>query len=92
MKIVIVKKNEFGQIDKWCPADIWIHDASTDISFLTKYHYFKDLNEQLIQLFRNKQLIGVSLKKVDHNAQIKEYNYEKSYQQKKLQLNIVNIF
>ena len=46
--------------------------SSSDISFLTKYSSFKDLNEQLIQLFRNKKLIGVSLKKVNHNAQIFE--------------------
>lgn len=76
------KNNEFGKIEKWCPADIWIHDASIDISFLTKYSSFKDLNEQLIQLFRNKKLIGVSLKKVDHNAKIKEYNNQESFQQK----------
>ncbi|GIR11281.1 MAG: hypothetical protein CM15mP22_7010 [Gammaproteobacteria bacterium] len=78
------KNNEFGKIEKWCPADIWIHDASIDISFLTKYSSFKDLNEQLFQLFRNKQLIGVSLKKgFKHNVQIKEYNDGKSYLQKK---------
>ncbi len=50
---------------------------------MTKYSSFKDLNEQLIQLFRNKKLIGVSLKKVNHNVQIKEYNDGKSYLQKK---------
>lgn len=63
-------------MDKWNPADIWMTSlASVDI--LTQTKSLDDLNALILQLYVDKILIGVSLKKTDLNPPTKEYQIGK---------------
>lgn len=64
------------QADKWNPADIWMVDSSIlGIEFPTD---FGELNAKLTELFLDKKLIGVSLKKIEGSGKLKVVNLEKS--------------
>jgi hypothetical protein len=49
--------------DKWNPGDIWLADASFKASELPT-DTLHNLNKKLVELFNQKRLIGVSLKKI----------------------------
>tara|TARA_R110002153_G_scaffold134231_2_gene283413 strand:+ start:389 stop:1816 length:1428 start_codon:yes stop_codon:yes gene_type:complete len=70
------KKGNLGRIDdnKWNPGDIWAVDPSVkEITFETDLF---SLNNQLIDLYKNQSLIGISLKKTSTpNATV--HNFEK---------------
>ncbi len=70
------KKGGLGRIDdnKWNPGDIWAVDTS--IKGITFETDLTDLNNQLIDLYRNKSLVGISLKKTSTPSS-KVYNFEK---------------
>jgi hypothetical protein len=67
----------FSDINKWSPADIWMYDGSiTDTSIFTNEMTFQGgYNKVLLDLLKEKRLIGVSLKKVEREATIKAYNF-----------------
>ena len=57
------KNDNLGQIkdDKWNPADIWaVSPEAKSIEFKTN---LEELNNQILSLFENKKLVGISLKK-----------------------------
>ena len=57
------KNGNLGQIkdDKWNPADIWaVSPEVKSIEFKTN---LEELNNQILELFNNKKLVGISLKK-----------------------------
>ncbi len=63
-------------MDKWNPADIWmttLNNAST----LTQTKSLDDLNALILQLYVDKILIGVSLKKTDLDPPVKEFQVGK---------------
>ena len=63
-------------MDKWNPADIWMTTLdSTDI--LTQTTSIQDLNALILQLYIDKILIGVSLKKTDLNPPVKAFQVGK---------------
>lgn len=74
----VSKKNgNLGRIgdDKWNPADIWALDSSV---LTTEFQTDIDkLNNQLLDLYDKRLLIGISLKKTS-KAKAREYNREKS--------------
>ena len=53
--------------DKWNPGDIWLADKSFRVSSLPT-DSIGSLNKKLLELFNEKKLIGVSLKKFVKNA------------------------
>lgn len=52
------------QKDNWNPADMWIIKKNFDMSKLEKAINIDDLNSQLIKEYKNKNLLGISLKQV----------------------------
>lgn len=67
----------FSDINKWSPADIWMYDDSiTDTKIFTNEMTFQGgYNKVLLDLLKEKRLIGVSLKKVSGEASVKAYNF-----------------
>ena len=56
------------QKDNWNPADMWIIKKNFDMSKLEKAINIDDLNSQLIKEYKNKNLLGISLKQVTGNV------------------------
>ena len=64
-------------MDKWNPADIWMTTLdSADI--LTQTTSIQDLNALILQLYIDKILIGVSLKKTDLDPPVKAFQVGKA--------------
>tara|TARA_B100001250_G_C19809058_1_gene794885 strand:+ start:115 stop:1707 length:1593 start_codon:yes stop_codon:yes gene_type:complete len=59
------KKTPFSDVNKWNPSDIWMCDCKASWPLVTKHKMFHEFNNELIHLFDEKKLIGVSLKKVE---------------------------
>lgn len=72
----IAKKKENLSLnkDKWNPADIWMVDKS--ISNIKFEEDLETLNSQILELYHEEKLIGVSLKKIGKSADITVYNSE----------------
>ena len=75
-------KKAFGRVkgqtnlsseDKWNPADIWMVEES-EVGAIKKHldgeNTIDCLNNALLQLFNEKKLIGISLKKIEGNAKM----------------------
>jgi len=60
--------------DKWNPADIWM--AKKSFKLETKWPTLRDYNRYIFDNFANKELVGISLKKLDPkgSANSKIYN------------------
>ena len=66
--------------DKWNPADIWITNNNfneSEISDAAEARLVLNFNQFLIDQFNDKHLIGVSLKKITGNADLKPMNLTK---------------
>jgi hypothetical protein len=78
LKVNKASGRPFSDINKWSPADIWMYDGSIDKSILTNEMTFQGgYNKVLLDLLKEKKLIGVSLKKVERDAHITAYNFSK---------------
>jgi len=79
LKVNAASGRPFSDINKWSPADIWMYDGSiTDMTLLTNEMTFQGgYNKVLLDLLKEKKLIGVSLKKVTAAASIRAYNFTK---------------
>jgi hypothetical protein len=79
----IRSQTPFSSEDKWNPADIWI--ASTDFNpkELDSINTIDGLNQFLLEKYQSKQLIGVSLKKVERQPTLQKKNYDKAAKIKK---------
>ena len=68
---------DFSSEDKWNPADIWIVDKGEENSIKTQLSNITslgDLNTLVYNLYKSKDLIGVSLKKNPNKPSIKLKN------------------
>lgn len=70
----------FGNINKWSPADIWAVQSGAE----TKYKIFQsntlqELNDNLLNAFRDRAIIGISLKKVSGSPRVSQVNYKKPF-------------
>jgi len=72
----LVKKLGVYQKDSWNPADIWIHKKDIEKEFDNIKTIF-ELNNKLLQLFEEKKLCGISLKKTGKTAKVEEVNIKK---------------
>jgi len=73
----VAKKQESSSLnnDKWNPADIWMVDESIlGMEFPTN---LEELNGVMVGLYNDKKLIGVSLKQLAGEGEIKVYNLDK---------------
>lgn len=63
------------QSDKWNPSDIWfVKDSALNTRFSCS---IDELNDQIKDMFINKELIGVSLKKVGKETKLEVKNMDK---------------
>jgi len=70
----------FSNINKWTPADIYMCSHDFDVSMITDEMTFQGgINKILLDLIKSKQLIGVSLKKVESStANLTEHNFTRA--------------
>jgi hypothetical protein len=66
----------FGDANKWSPADIWMINPTgqSKLNELLATESLVELNTLLIKYFKNKSIIGVSLKKCVGTVNYKEIN------------------
>jgi len=70
----------FSDLNKWSPADIYIVSnefTQTGLSDLTSSSSLEVLNQKMLQYYDSKDLIGISLKKIDGMARWSEKNHPK---------------
>jgi len=62
--------------DKWNPADIWLMHKRLDVKKELNYSSLNALNNDILRLYNEGMLIGVSLKKLKKNStpKLQEYN------------------
>ena len=71
-KAALKNANISADINKWNPADIWMAtDAINEITFPTE---LEKLNKLISRLFRDKVLVGVSLKKCEDSCHAEVFN------------------
>jgi hypothetical protein len=63
----------FANINKWSPADIWVSKKNFILD-LSKVMFMDDLNRYLINELKNRNLIGISLKKTANSIHQTNYN------------------
>ena len=68
------KLKEVGiqDINKWCPADIWM--VAPDEMKISWPESLSEINSLLLEKYRSKKIIGVSLKKAGKSATLKIFN------------------
>jgi hypothetical protein len=74
----------FSSEDKWNPADIWMVSSTFNASDLDQYKTVDTINEFIKEKYEEKELIGVSLKKMKGPAKLKILNYDSNDKMKEL--------
>lgn len=69
--------------DKWNPGDIWAIEDGVDLKKELDTSSIGALNTSLLRLFKERKVVGISLKLVKKEAKAKEYNVEGSPQSHK---------
>jgi hypothetical protein len=69
--------------DKWNPGDIWAIEDGVDLKKELDTSSIGALNNSLLRLFKERKVVGISLKLVKKEAKAKEYNVEGSPQNHK---------
>jgi hypothetical protein len=69
--------------DKWNPGDIWAIEDGVDLKKELDTSSIGALNTSLLRLFKERKVVGISLKLVKKEAKAKEYNVEGSPQNHK---------
>ena len=64
--------------DKWNPGDIWAVDPSVDLKKELDTSSIAALNESLLRLYKDRKVVGISLKLVKKKAKFDELNYDPS--------------
>jgi hypothetical protein len=65
------------QLDKWNPADIWMVNPKYLNAKMKSFSSIQEMNEVIKMMFDDRELIGVSLKKVGSTAKIQVFNYDR---------------
>jgi hypothetical protein len=74
----------FSSEDKWNPADIWMVSSTFNASDLDNYKTVDTINEFIKEKYEERELIGVSLKKMKGPAKLKVLNYDSNDKMKEL--------
>ena len=69
--------------DKWNPGDIWAIEDGVNLKKELDTSSIGALNNSLLRLFKERKVVGISLKLVKKDAKAKEYNIEGSPQEQK---------
>lgn len=74
------KEKAFSNVNKWTPADIWMvakgSEGKYDIQGAESLQY---LNNELLKAYAERDIIGVSLKKVGGKPKVTQVNYKKPF-------------
>ena len=74
----------FANVNKWTPADIWAVDHSAEAKYkFDDCQSLEELNDKLIQAYKAKDVIGISLKLMTKSAKVKNINLESNYESPK---------
>jgi hypothetical protein len=65
-----------ARLDKWNPSDIWLVSANLVSTDFSQFKTIGELNGWMLEQFKAKKMIGVSLKAVGKTAKIEEFNTE----------------
>ena len=78
VKNTAFKNNDFKPLpdDKWNPGDIWIADSDFKIEEISKATV-EGMNDDILDLYLQKRLVGISLKKVSKGVTGVEKNVER---------------
>jgi hypothetical protein len=74
----------FSSEDKWNPADIWMVSTTFNASDLDQYKTVDTINQFIKEKYEDRELIGVSLKKMKGPAKLKVLNYDPNDKMKEL--------
>ena len=69
--------------DKWNPGDIWAIEDGVNLKKELDTSSIGALNASILRLFKERKVVGISLKLVKKDARAKEYNIEGSPQSQK---------
>lgn len=64
----------FTNLNKWSPADMYIVSSKGKTIDLTSAKTLVDLNAMMLDAYKSKDIVGISLKKMRGTAQFKEIN------------------
>ena len=69
------KNNDFKPLpdDKWNPGDIWVADSDFSVREISTTTV-EDMNDDILDLYLQKRLVGISLKKVEKSTKAVEKN------------------
>ena len=73
----IKKGTKFTSEDKWNPSDIWMASSDfnpADITAAASTGLVRNLNQFLIEMYKDRKLMGISLKKMTGEAKFGEIN------------------
>ncbi len=63
-----------ARLDKWNPSDIWLVSPTLVNTSFSQFKTINELNDWMLDAYKNKKLIGVSLKAVGNTAKVQEFN------------------
>lgn len=75
-KLNKVSGNYFSNVNKWSPADIWAVAESGQYKF-DDAQTLTELNEKLLKAYNDRNVLGISLKKISGKAKMTSMNYRK---------------
>lgn len=75
------KEKAFNNLNKWSPADIYIVDPSRVSEYdIEGAQSIEFLNNEMRRAYQARDIIGVSLKKVEKKPRLVQVNYKKPFQ------------
>ena len=78
-KLVNRQERAFGNLNKWSPADMYMIKSGHDMSSITGSKSLKGLNGEMKKLYKEKKVVGVSLKKIESSTVLfSELNLEET--------------
>ena len=69
----------FNNINKWTPADIWVEATDSALYDWDSCESLTALNQMLLKAYAARDVMGISLKKIEGRARIVQVNYKKPF-------------
>lgn len=74
----------FNDVNKWSPADIWVEAVDSQKYDWESAESITSLNNMLLQAYANRDVMGISLKKITgKKAKVFQVNYKKPFKEPK---------
>ena len=70
----------FANVNKWTPADIWAVAVDTESKYVFDgFRPLELINNELLRAYDNREILGISLKKVKEKAAVEQVNYKRKF-------------